>query len=553
VAAQGPKAPTVELLDEAPAVLDRPLSLIDGVAYAATWPTVRRTVSETVVKGEVVPLDPPRIETRRELVVVRGDGVMFGPGGDRGLGELGLTVALTDPIRAGKEWRVPSIRAYGNGGRPVAVDVFEHLARAYDHFVDFDRSITDQRSMCELVACFSLVTWLLSAFTVVGCPWFSGDRGSGKTKCGTVWALTSYLGEVILSSGSFAALRDLADARATLLFDDAECFSDPRRADPQKRELLLAGNRVGATVAVKEPGPDRTWVTRWVDAFAPRGFTSINLPDPVLASRSILIPLARTADPLRANRDPGDLDRWPMDRQALQDDLWALGLGLLPEAKQIWADLEAEDEVAGREWEPWRALVAVARLLELHGVEGLEERLRRTMRAYRREKPDLLSDDRTLLVVRAVSDLANHDTCDTCDGRDTCNASTPLTSTKVADAVQRLAAADGIDGEWASPARVGKILGTLRVPKAERQASTRGWRVCPRTARALARAYGVEPDDAGVSLPDGRSVDPRVTTVTRVIVSSAAAPANGLATVPATPPVARDGEIVDEVIRRDTW
>jgi len=92
--------------------------------------------------------------------------------------------------------------------------------------------------------------------------------------------------------------------------------------------LLLAGNRVGATVAVKvkEPGPDRPWVTRWIDAFAPRGFTSINLPDPVLASRSILIPLARTADPVRANRDPGDLHRWPVDRQALHDDLWAVAL-----------------------------------------------------------------------------------------------------------------------------------------------------------------------------------------------------------------------------------
>jgi len=50
-AARAPKAPTVELLDEAPVVLDRPLSLIDGLAYAASWPTVRRIVSETVIKG----------------------------------------------------------------------------------------------------------------------------------------------------------------------------------------------------------------------------------------------------------------------------------------------------------------------------------------------------------------------------------------------------------------------------------------------------------------------------------------------------------------------
>ena len=49
---------------------------------------------------------------------------------------------------------------------------------------------------------------------------------------------------------------------------------DPRRTDPDKRTLLLAGNRRGATVAVKEPEGER-WVTRHVNTFSPRLFSAI--------------------------------------------------------------------------------------------------------------------------------------------------------------------------------------------------------------------------------------------------------------------------------------
>ena len=208
-----------------------------------------------MIDGRVVRHNPPLVETTRELVVVRGDGVVFGPGGDRPLDELGLVVKLAEPVRAGREWRASGVKAYRAGRRPDPAGVFARLASVYDHFVDFGRPFADQAAMCELCACFSLATWLLPAFSVVGYPWFSGERGSGKTKCGTCWALTSYLGEVLLSSGSFAALRDLADSGAALLFDDAEVLTDPKRSDPAKRELVLAGNRRGPPWRSRSPAP----------------------------------------------------------------------------------------------------------------------------------------------------------------------------------------------------------------------------------------------------------------------------------------------------------
>jgi len=48
------------------------------------------------------------------------------------------------------------------------------------------------------------------------------------------------------AGGSFASLRDLADYGATLAFDDAELLAESGKGDPDKRALLLAGNRRGA-------------------------------------------------------------------------------------------------------------------------------------------------------------------------------------------------------------------------------------------------------------------------------------------------------------------
>src|SRR5438477_695479 len=103
-----PKAqtPRVELLDDAPAVLSRPLALIGGQAYAATWLHIRTTTSETLNKaGTVVRHDPPIVETRRELFVLRGDGVLFGLGERYGLEDLGLQAGLSAPARDGKTMR----------------------------------------------------------------------------------------------------------------------------------------------------------------------------------------------------------------------------------------------------------------------------------------------------------------------------------------------------------------------------------------------------------------------------------------------------------------
>src|SRR5262249_58498533 len=85
-----------------------------------------------------------------------------------------------------------------------------------------------------------------------------------------------------------------------------------------------------------------------------------------------------------------------------EDDLGALALGLRPGAARVGAELAQETEVAGRELEPWRAALAVARLFERHGVEGLETRIRAAMTAHRDEKAEAIEGDWSAEVIRAL-------------------------------------------------------------------------------------------------------------------------------------------------------
>jgi hypothetical protein len=372
-------APVIELLDEAPATISRPLALVGGHAYAATWLPVRETRHETQNKrGEIIRHDPPLVETKQSLYIIRDDGAIFGEVHDawvNPLDTMGPAVHLPELPRPHRLWSTRGMKSYRAGQRPNPADVFNRVVDVVDRFIDFNRSLAGQRTMAEMIGCYILATWFLDAFNVIGFLWSNGDRGSGKTHLLTVVAELAYLGQVILAGGSYASLRDLADYGATLAFDDAENLSDPRRSDPDKRALLLAGNRRGNTVGLKEPTADKAWRNRYVNTFCPRLFSAMRLPDQVLGSRSIVVPLIRTPDRYRANADPLDYETWPHDRRQLIDDLWALGLTHLAELPEHDAYVARAARLTGRNLQPWRAILAVAAWLDARGMGGLWDRM----------------------------------------------------------------------------------------------------------------------------------------------------------------------------------
>lgn len=466
----------VELLETAPATIDRPLILLDGKAHAAIWPYVRITVRETNnAEGEIVRHDPPIVRQERRVMIVRSDGAIFGDG-RRDLEEVGAEIHLPEMPLEKKLWSSTGVIRWASGKRPAPADVFKRIADVIDRFIDFDRSLADQREMCELIACYTLATWFLDAFNVIGYIWPNGERGSGKTQLLVIMAELGYLGQFILSAGSFAALRDLADYGALLCFDDAENLSDPKTTDPDKRMLLLAGNRRGSTVPVKEPSPEGAWRTRHVKTYCARAFSAIRLPDGVLASRTITVPLVRSGDRRRANADPLEYDLWPHDRQTLLDDLWATAVTHLPKLSGYERRINNESSLMGRNLEPWRAILAVALWLDENGVEGLSDRMKKIAGDYQVERAKFESTDLTRLVVSAVSAIFAVSAVlpETLTRKD-------LSTAEITTKAKEIAGEDeaGLDPETVNSKKVGWVLKRLRLDKAGREEGKKArlWRV----------------------------------------------------------------------------
>jgi hypothetical protein len=478
---------TVELLDAAPDVIRRPLSLVGDHAYAASWLHAQRTVSQKVDDaGAIVTYDPPRVETSHVLVVVRDDGQAFTDTtvpDARPLAELGVEVRLPSPVPSRSGWSGAGVKRFLKGERPDVADVFRRVTFVVDYHIDFGRSLADQTSMCELVACYVLGSYLLDAFDVVGYLWPNGDKGTGKTHFLAVLTELAYLGQLILAGGSYASLRDLADCGATLAFDDAEGIMDVRKADPDKRALLLAGNRRGATVTVKELEGER-WVTRFIHTFCPRAFSAIRLPDDVLASRTITIPLVRSSDAGRARSEPLDHAKWPCDRRRLVDDLWAVGLTCLPVLREYDTRAAEQSGMVGRELEPWRSILGVALWLEeCHGVAGLFGRMSLLAMNYRAERCDLEVTDPVRVAIQALRTMAR---ATTWVGN--------FTPTELADTMKGIAEKEELaepGKDFTTARKVGWMLKRLRFRRVDRSERAKCWSIDAEELQSLARAYGM--------------------------------------------------------------
>ena len=469
------------ILDCMPESIGRPLCLVGGRAYAASW----------------VPIEtgPERSATHEvKLVVVRDDGQLFTEAplpSAQPLRKLGAKVNLPEQVDG---WSGAGVRRFLDGDRPDPAEVFRKVRDVIDSFMDFNRSLASQEVMCELVASYVLATYYLDAFNVVGYLWPNGDKGSGKTSLLATVCAMAYLGEVILAGGTYATLRDLAGYGATLAFDDAEAVMDPKKSDPDKRALLLAGNRRGITISVKEL-EGKKWVTRRIHAFCPRLFSAIRLPDETLASRTILIPLIRSADKEKIDRDVLDHQVWPCDRRRLVDDLWALGLQNLPKLRQYDVEAARKSRLSGRNLEPWRGVLAVGLWLEKeHGVEGLSGRLSELSVRYQEERQDIETADLTRLIVQQLTSLA----------RQTEGERMEFETRQVTTLVNEFARQNDLCQEsdkFTSGVKVGRRLERLRLRRGERRNNRRSWIATRGEIEGLAVSYGLAPQSGTPGKP----------------------------------------------------
>jgi hypothetical protein len=467
--AQGNKG-IIDILESAPDQLDRPLRLIDGKGYCATW----------------VPIGAPEAIAKtatRELIVIRDDGQIFSQAdlpGSAELNELPFAIDLPHEPQAQKILSPQGVKKFRNGYRPDPQRTFEAVTRAVDTFVSFDGSLADQLSMSEFTACWIVGTYFLDASDVVGYLWPTGQRNSGKTQFLNTVTKLAYLGRTVTSGSSFASMRDEAHYGAAIAFDDLE---NVKLLELEKRELLLAGNTRGAQVSVKEPIGQSGWRTRYINNFAPRLFSSISDPDDVVASRTISIPLVTSTNTAKTRRSPSRESDWPCELRELIDDLWLLGLCHLPRMRrcdQAAADLS---DLQARNHDIWRLTLAVAYWLQQeHGLTRLFERVTAVANSYQGQMYDLRGKDPIALLLQAAHELLLKK-----------GASSAILKTgEMLDRMHQIAREES-DTEEAilNASQLGRLLSSLRFTKSKSHGSARGWLVSEASVRKAAAARGV--------------------------------------------------------------
>lgn len=485
-----------EILDDLPDVMKRPLCVIDNYCYAATWLFVTKNKKKESTDFSTKNAIRPR--GAKMMHVMRSDGVLYGMGGDKPLDELPFEVSI--PLTPNNDllWSATSIRTYRQGYRADPVDVFYSLKTLINHYIDFTNSLSDQNTMCEFIAAFILTTWFLPVTSVVGYLWPNGERGSGKTNLLLAIIGVSYLGQMIMTGSTYACLRDYADMGATLAFDDAESLTNPKTKDPEKRDLLLAGNRKGAAlVSLKEPDGKNGWRIREIDAYCTRLFSAIKCPDPVLASRSIIVPLVRTVDQTRGNLDPTDKEAWPINHQELLDNLWNVAVSRQLEVKYNYQWVGANSSLVGRNLQPWHGVLSIAKWLETKGVTGLYHRMNILALDYLREKANFELTDLAVLVIQELITCAvSAIRAGSAIGEGASPTSIKITATNFEKKLRTKIEMDELDFDVAylSPSRVGRTIARLGIKEVPRPggigARTREVKI--QDVRNLALAYGLE-------------------------------------------------------------
>ncbi|MGQ9635943.1 MAG: hypothetical protein ACUVXB_17100 [Bryobacteraceae bacterium] len=255
---------------------------------------------------------------------------------------------------------------------PTPADVFQGLCRQVARFIELPQA--ESPGIAATLALWVIHTYCYVTWSAVPYLYVGGPIGSGKTR------VLDVLGRLVfrpLSSSNMTAaalFRTLHAQGGTVLLDEAERLrntQDPAVGD--LLSLLLAGNRRGGTATRLEPAGDSFRPVSF-EVFGPKALCCVTGLPAALASRCIGITMFRAGP--ESEKPRRRIDEAPETWQRLRDDLHALALEHGPEFLELagWSDV-CPNGIAGRHYELWQALLALAGWIEEHGAIGLLGRL----------------------------------------------------------------------------------------------------------------------------------------------------------------------------------
>ncbi len=233
-----------------------------------------------------------------------------------------------------------------------------------------------------------------------------------------------------------------------------------------------------------EPGKrEGSWDTRYIDGFAPRLFTSIGIPDDVLASRTILVPLIRSGDTAKTRRKPTNPNDWSINPDSLRDEMWLSISRALVEIEGCKSDVNNATDLSGRDFDIFQPTLTIAFWLDKFcDVPDLFARMVSVMESYHETKHRSQLPSFEYLVLQACFDLLKS------------GDSAKLQTSEIAYAIGAVCRDQDITDETlvrADNQKVGTMLSRLGFEKVAAHGRGRSWHIKRAELERCARAASV--------------------------------------------------------------
>jgi hypothetical protein len=263
-------------------------------------------------------------------------------------------------------WSQPGRIRWLEGHTPKLDEVFTSIAHEIANYLEFPPD--DCTAIIYTLALWVMLTYLFPIWPAVPYLSIGGPLGSGKSRLFEV--LAELVRRPLQSSNMTAStlFRTLDAEGGTLLLDEAETLTTKTPGTGEILSVLLSAyKRGGRATRLEKAGNSYRRV--FFDVYGPKALAAIASMPPTLASRCIRITMFRagktSAIPKRR------IDCASPVWVTLRDELHCMALshGARFVAMADW--LPDCEELNGRDLELWLPILAIAKLVEDAGVEGL--------------------------------------------------------------------------------------------------------------------------------------------------------------------------------------
>ena len=272
-----------------------------------------------------------------------------------------------------RRWSLESIKKFKSAESGEKIDpkaLFDRIKKEIQAYIDF----RDSRYY-DFLALWTMGTYLHRLFRSFPYVFLNALKRCGKTKLLTLEYCLSFNPVFSTSITGSSVFRHIQDNSCTLLMDETDDLRFKENQDNVILPILFSGYKKSGAKAHRTGGKDGDYAVSSFDVYSPKMFANIKGIDNILADRCITVILERTTNTQIGDKEIEESEpKW----QEIRDQLY---LFAMQNFKEIWDTYESLDRfsvvsvvsvvsedhngvgLSNREWELWKPLISIARLM----------------------------------------------------------------------------------------------------------------------------------------------------------------------------------------------